>query len=215
MAVFEHLSTTSGATLSELAADTDQSPATTYRILVTLEARDLVEFDPAPQLWHIGPARVPDRGALPAPHVAGGARPPGSATPDGADGRDRQSRHRAGGPCPVRQPGGNPRLDPRLLSARHAVAHARLGDRQGASGADVARAARASPGGQGGVGAVHGPHADRSGGDRGRHGPDPAARLCHRRRGEDRRHALHRGAGPRSAWGGGGRAFPSRVRRAV
>jgi IclR family acetate operon transcriptional repressor len=47
MAVFEHLSTTPGATLSELAADTDQSPATTYRILVTLEARGLVEFDPA------------------------------------------------------------------------------------------------------------------------------------------------------------------------
>jgi IclR family acetate operon transcriptional repressor len=55
MAVFEHLSTTSGTTLSELAADTDQSPATTYRILVTLEARGLVEFDPGPQLWHIGP----------------------------------------------------------------------------------------------------------------------------------------------------------------
>lgn len=55
MAVFEHLSTTSGATLSELASDTDQSPATTYRILVTLEARGLVEFDPGPQLWHIGP----------------------------------------------------------------------------------------------------------------------------------------------------------------
>jgi IclR family acetate operon transcriptional repressor len=55
MAVFEHLSTTSGATLSELAADTDQSPATTYRILVTLEARGLVEFDAGPQLWHIGP----------------------------------------------------------------------------------------------------------------------------------------------------------------
>jgi IclR family acetate operon transcriptional repressor len=55
MAVFEHLSTTSGTTLSELAADTDQSPATTYRILVTLEARGLVEFEPGPQLWHIGP----------------------------------------------------------------------------------------------------------------------------------------------------------------
>jgi IclR family acetate operon transcriptional repressor len=55
MAVFEHLSTTSGATLSELAADTDQSAATTYRILVTLEARGLVEFDPGPQLWHVGP----------------------------------------------------------------------------------------------------------------------------------------------------------------
>ena len=55
MAVFEHLSTTSGATLSELAADTDQSPATTYRILTTMEARGLVEFDAGAQLWHIGP----------------------------------------------------------------------------------------------------------------------------------------------------------------
>lgn len=55
MAVFEHLSTMSGATLSELAADTDQSPATTYRILTTLEARRLVEFDAAAQLWHVGP----------------------------------------------------------------------------------------------------------------------------------------------------------------
>ncbi len=55
MEVFEHLSTTSGATLSELAADTAQAPATVYRILVTLGARGLVEFDPGPQLWHVGP----------------------------------------------------------------------------------------------------------------------------------------------------------------
>ncbi|MCU4653709.1 IclR family transcriptional regulator [Roseibacterium sp. SDUM158016] len=55
MEVFEHLSTTSGATLSQLAADTAQAPATVYRILVTLEARGLVEFDAGPQLWHIGP----------------------------------------------------------------------------------------------------------------------------------------------------------------
>ncbi|MDG4648512.1 IclR family transcriptional regulator [Roseibacterium sp. SDUM158017] len=55
MEVFEHLSTTAGATLSELAADTGQAPATAYRILVTLQARGLVEFDPGPQLWHIGP----------------------------------------------------------------------------------------------------------------------------------------------------------------
>ena len=55
MGVFEHLSTTSGATLSELAADTGQAAATVYRILTTLEARGLVEFDAGPQLWHIGP----------------------------------------------------------------------------------------------------------------------------------------------------------------
>lgn len=54
MAVFEHLSSTSGATLSELASDTGQSPATVYRILVTLEGRGLVEFDAAAQLWQIG-----------------------------------------------------------------------------------------------------------------------------------------------------------------
>ena len=54
MQVFEHLSTTSGETLSEIAADLGQSPATVYRILVTLEGRGLVEFDPIEQVWHIG-----------------------------------------------------------------------------------------------------------------------------------------------------------------
>ncbi|MFW5641475.1 MAG: HTH-type transcriptional regulator BhcR [Roseicyclus sp.] len=55
MRVFEHLSETEGATLSGLAADTGEAPATVYRILVTLQARGLVEFDPGPQLWQIGP----------------------------------------------------------------------------------------------------------------------------------------------------------------
>ncbi|MBY6202433.1 IclR family transcriptional regulator [Maritalea mobilis] len=55
MEVFEHLSETPGATLSELAQDLGQSPATVYRILVTLEGRGLVEFDAAAQLWQIGP----------------------------------------------------------------------------------------------------------------------------------------------------------------
>nr|WP_044007692.1 HTH-type transcriptional regulator BhcR [Jannaschia sp. CCS1] len=54
MEVFEHLSATRGATLSVLAKDLDQSPATVYRILVTLEGRGLVEFDPTAQHWHIG-----------------------------------------------------------------------------------------------------------------------------------------------------------------
>jgi len=54
MEVFEHLSTLAGASLSGLAADLDQSPATIYRILVTLEGRGLVEFDPAEQVWRIG-----------------------------------------------------------------------------------------------------------------------------------------------------------------
>lgn len=54
MEVLEHLSETPGATLSRLAEDLSQSPATVYRILVTLEGRSLVEFDPAAQHWHIG-----------------------------------------------------------------------------------------------------------------------------------------------------------------
>lgn len=54
MEVFEHLSTLPGATLSALAEDLGQSPATVYRILVTLEGRGLVEFDAGGQLWHIG-----------------------------------------------------------------------------------------------------------------------------------------------------------------
>ena len=55
MEVLEHLSTLSGATLSELASDLDQSTATVYRILVTLEGRGLVELDAENQVWHVGP----------------------------------------------------------------------------------------------------------------------------------------------------------------
>lgn len=54
MEVFEHLSSTRGETLSEIAVHLDQSPATVYRILVTLEGRGLVEFDAVEQIWHIG-----------------------------------------------------------------------------------------------------------------------------------------------------------------
>lgn len=55
MEVFEFLSEAQGKALSTLANDLDQSPATVYRILVTLEGRELVEFDQREQLWHIGP----------------------------------------------------------------------------------------------------------------------------------------------------------------
>ncbi|WP_370398854.1 HTH-type transcriptional regulator BhcR [Sulfitobacter sp. JB4-11] len=55
MEVFEFLSEAQGKTLSTLAADMGQSPATIYRILVTLEGRGLVEFDQIDQVWHIGP----------------------------------------------------------------------------------------------------------------------------------------------------------------
>lgn len=55
MGIFEHLSQNSGQALSTLASSLDQSPATVYRVLVTLQIRGLVEFDPLEQLWHIGP----------------------------------------------------------------------------------------------------------------------------------------------------------------
>ncbi|MEL7090545.1 MAG: HTH-type transcriptional regulator BhcR [Pseudomonadota bacterium] len=55
MQVFEYLSEAQGKPLSALAAETGQSPATVYRILVTLEGRGLVEFDAGEQVWHIGP----------------------------------------------------------------------------------------------------------------------------------------------------------------
>ncbi|MEM7641855.1 MAG: HTH-type transcriptional regulator BhcR [Pseudomonadota bacterium] len=55
ISALDHLSTLPGATLSKIADDLDQSAATIYRILVTLEARGLVEFDAVAQLWHIGP----------------------------------------------------------------------------------------------------------------------------------------------------------------
>jgi IclR family acetate operon transcriptional repressor len=55
MEVFEFLSEGQGRTLSALAADLEQSPATVYRILVTLEGRGLVEFDQSDQIWQIGP----------------------------------------------------------------------------------------------------------------------------------------------------------------
>lgn len=55
MKVFEYLSEDQGKPLSVLASETGQSPATVYRILVTLEGRGLVEFDTEEQVWHIGP----------------------------------------------------------------------------------------------------------------------------------------------------------------
>lgn len=55
MAVFIYLSEAQGKTLTTIAEETGQSPATVYRILVTLEGRGLVEFEPDAQHWHIGP----------------------------------------------------------------------------------------------------------------------------------------------------------------
>jgi IclR family acetate operon transcriptional repressor len=55
LVVLETLAEMQGATLTSLADRMRQSPATLYRILVTLEARGIVETDPATQTWHIGP----------------------------------------------------------------------------------------------------------------------------------------------------------------
>ena len=55
MLVFEYLSQAQGKPLGVLADELGQSPATVYRILITLEGRGLVEFDREDQVWHIGP----------------------------------------------------------------------------------------------------------------------------------------------------------------
>ncbi|WP_193142697.1 HTH-type transcriptional regulator BhcR [Meridianimarinicoccus sp. MJW13] len=55
MEVFEYLSEAQGKTLTAIASEMGQSPATVYRVLVTLQGRGLVEFDAEEQQWHIGP----------------------------------------------------------------------------------------------------------------------------------------------------------------
>ena len=52
--VLARLSEVGGATLSDLAADLGESPATVYRVLYTFETRGIVDFDAAAQTWHIG-----------------------------------------------------------------------------------------------------------------------------------------------------------------
>ena len=52
--VLEVLAANTGLTLSEIASELDQSPATMHRVLSTLEARDVVEMDAQTQSWHIG-----------------------------------------------------------------------------------------------------------------------------------------------------------------
>ncbi len=52
--VLDVLAANVGLTLSEIAAELDQSPATMHRVLATLEARGVVESEPHTQTWHIG-----------------------------------------------------------------------------------------------------------------------------------------------------------------
>jgi IclR family acetate operon transcriptional repressor len=54
--VLELLAAKGGMTLSEVAAELDQSAATIYRVLSTLQAREVVEADAQSQVWNIGPA---------------------------------------------------------------------------------------------------------------------------------------------------------------
>ena len=54
MKVFEFLSEAQGKALTTIASEMNQSPATVYRVLVTLEGRGLVEFDTTDQTWNIG-----------------------------------------------------------------------------------------------------------------------------------------------------------------
>jgi IclR family transcriptional regulator, acetate operon repressor len=42
------------ATLSELARARGESPATVYRVLITMQAHRIVEFDETLQVWHVG-----------------------------------------------------------------------------------------------------------------------------------------------------------------
>jgi IclR family transcriptional regulator, acetate operon repressor len=51
----EALARLEGATLSGLAGALGESPATIYRILVTMAAHGIVESDEATQTWHVGP----------------------------------------------------------------------------------------------------------------------------------------------------------------
>jgi IclR family acetate operon transcriptional repressor len=52
--VLDALAGAHGLTLTELASELDQSAATMYRVLSTLEARQIVEMEPQSQTWHIG-----------------------------------------------------------------------------------------------------------------------------------------------------------------
>lgn len=55
LVVLQTLGAYQGVSLSELAQEMGQSPATLYRVLTTLEGRGFAELDPVSQLWHVGP----------------------------------------------------------------------------------------------------------------------------------------------------------------
>lgn len=55
LALMEHIAAHPGLTLSELSEETGQAIATTFRALVTLQARGMVESQEPGQFWFIGP----------------------------------------------------------------------------------------------------------------------------------------------------------------
>ncbi|SFI50885.1 HTH-type transcriptional regulator BhcR [Jannaschia pohangensis] len=55
MHVLRSLSELENATLTTLAQTTGDPAASVYRILVTLQAHDIVELDTSDQTWHVGP----------------------------------------------------------------------------------------------------------------------------------------------------------------
>ncbi len=52
--VLDALARSNGLTLTDLAKELEQSPATMHRVLSTLNARQIVEVNPQTQAWHIG-----------------------------------------------------------------------------------------------------------------------------------------------------------------
>lgn len=54
MMILEQVSRSNGETLTNLANELEQSPATVYRVLTTLAAREIVELSPVSQTWHVG-----------------------------------------------------------------------------------------------------------------------------------------------------------------
>jgi len=53
--VLTELARGGGASLSDLAERTGESPATLYRVLITLQGHAMADLDPGTQHWHVGP----------------------------------------------------------------------------------------------------------------------------------------------------------------
>lgn len=190
MEVFEFLSEHQGKALTTLATETDQSPATVYRILVTLEGRGLVEFDAVEQLWHIGPrAFVIGARFLRRTSLVERARPVMRRLMEQTGETANLGIERGGQVLFVSQVETEATI--RAFFPRHPVAHARLGHRQGAAGGNGRRAVAARFGGQD-AHRLHPAQHHPPGRPARRSGTGPRAWLCGGRRRTQHRNALHR-----------------------